>query len=307
MTATHAATPWWKVALRLGRVSNLPTVWTNVAAGVWLAGYAGGYPQTPGHAPGPAVLGLLALAMSFFYVGGMFLNDAFDREIDARERPERPIPAGLVRAGLVLAAGFGLLLAGEIVVAICGAITGACGGPLLAGAALAAAILVYDRWHKQNPLGPVLMGLCRALVYATAALAVGAGWGSSAVVAGALVAWAYLVGLTYAAKQERLDRLGRLWPLGLLAVPLLHGLRGPPGVLHVAAQAALLAVIAYAVNLLRGRAPDRFPRAVAALIAGISLLDAGLVASAGGSSTAILLTAAGFPATLWMQRWVRGT
>ena len=298
MSAARAAPPIWKVALRLGRVSNLPTVWTNVAAGAWLAG---GRPR-------PATLVLLSLAMSLFYVGGMFLNDAFDREIDARERPERPIPAGLVRAGHVLLAGFGLLFAGELVVAISTPITDAGGGPIVAGAALAAAIVIYDRWHKQNPLGPVLMGLCRALVYATAALAAGAGWGSSAVVGGALAAWAYLVGLTYAAKQERLDRLGRLWPLGLLAAPFVYGMYGlHPSALHVAAQAALLVVIAYAVRLLRGHAPDRFPRAVAALIAGVSLLDAGLVASAGGSAAAILITALGFPATLWMQRWVRGT
>ena len=33
-----------------------------------------------------------------FYIGGMYLNDAFDRDIDARERPERPIPSGHVGA-----------------------------------------------------------------------------------------------------------------------------------------------------------------------------------------------------------------
>ena len=42
----------------------------------------------------------------------MYLNDAFDREIDAGERPERPIPSGLVSANSVFAAGFGLILFG---------------------------------------------------------------------------------------------------------------------------------------------------------------------------------------------------
>ena len=57
-----------RIALRLGRVSNLPTVWTNVAAAAVLAGVP------------LASLGVLALAVacSLFYVGGMFLNDAFD-------------------------------------------------------------------------------------------------------------------------------------------------------------------------------------------------------------------------------------
>ena len=36
----------------------------------------------------------------------------------------------------------------------------------------ARAIVLYDRHHKDNPLSPLLMGLCRVLVYVTAALAV---------------------------------------------------------------------------------------------------------------------------------------
>ena len=74
--------------LRLGRVSNLPTVWTNVVAGAVLSGAA----------PRAATLVALAAALSAFYVGGMYLNDGFDRDIDARERPERPIPSRLVSA-----------------------------------------------------------------------------------------------------------------------------------------------------------------------------------------------------------------
>ena len=51
--------------------------------------------------------------MSLAYIGGMFLNDAFDREIDAKERPERPIPSKKVKASEVFAAGF-TLLAGAV-------------------------------------------------------------------------------------------------------------------------------------------------------------------------------------------------
>src|SRR4051812_7533986 len=47
-----------RTALRLGRVSNLPTVWTNVLAGIALAG---GDPTLGRAAP-------LALAVSLFYV-----------------------------------------------------------------------------------------------------------------------------------------------------------------------------------------------------------------------------------------------
>src|SRR5262249_62429462 len=81
---------------RLGRVSNLPTVWTNVLAATVLAG---------GDWQSVRTGGVLA-AMSLFYVGGMYLNDFFDRALDARERPGRPIPAGDLSAGVVAAIGF---------------------------------------------------------------------------------------------------------------------------------------------------------------------------------------------------------
>ena len=96
------------LALRLGRISNLPTVWTNVLVGVMLAG--GSLADTR--------LALLMLALSLFYVGGMFLNDAFDRDFDAKHRPERPIPSGQVSVQEVFIAGFGLLAMGMAGVAV---------------------------------------------------------------------------------------------------------------------------------------------------------------------------------------------
>ena len=92
----------WTDALRLGRVSNLPTVWTNTLAGIVLAG---------GDVLEARSLALF-VAMSLFYLGGMYLNDAFDAEIDARERPERPIPSDRVSRGLVFALGFGAVMIG---------------------------------------------------------------------------------------------------------------------------------------------------------------------------------------------------
>ena len=69
---SDAVTP--RTALRLGRVSNLPTVWTNVMAGMALGGAA----------LRPSVVVPLALAVSLFYVAGMWLNDAFDAESGKR-------------------------------------------------------------------------------------------------------------------------------------------------------------------------------------------------------------------------------
>ena len=87
--------PTLRTALRLGRVSNLPTVWTNVMAGLALNGGA----------LTPQVIIPLGVATSLFYVAGMYLNDAFDWRWDAQHRPERPIPAGEISARAVFATG----------------------------------------------------------------------------------------------------------------------------------------------------------------------------------------------------------
>src|SRR5919199_531467 len=129
--------------LRLGRVSNLPTVWTDVLAGTALAG---GDPLS-----GRTALALAA--MTLFYIGGMF--------------------------------------------------------------------------HKGNPLSPVVMSLCRLLVYLGAAAAAVGSVPAPVWLAGTALA-AHVVGLTYAAKQESLNRIDRLWPLAVLALPLGVAL---PGVL----------------------------------------------------------------------------
>src|SRR5947199_6025840 len=82
---TRTPPPYWRTLLDLGRVSNLPTVWSNCLAG-WLLG--GG---------GPAWrFALLCFGATCLYVGGMYLNDAFDVEFDREFRRDRPIPSGAI-------------------------------------------------------------------------------------------------------------------------------------------------------------------------------------------------------------------
>ncbi|WP_334149112.1 UbiA family prenyltransferase [Hyphomicrobium sp.] len=169
--------------VRLARISNLPTIWSNVLAASVLAGGM--------EASG---LAIVLLAMSLLYTGGMVLNDAFDREIDRRERPERPLPSGAITPFAAFAVGGGLLLAGVLGLASFGTESA------LAGLALAGTILAYDAWHKGNPLSPVLMGLCRGLVYIGTALAAQAAL-SGPILAAALALLVYVVALTELAKR----------------------------------------------------------------------------------------------------------
>ncbi|MCX7628636.1 MAG: UbiA family prenyltransferase [Geminicoccaceae bacterium] len=287
--------PVW---LSLGRVSNLPTVWTNALAGTALAG------ADPWHR---ATL-LVCLALSSFYVGGMYLNDAFDAAVDRRERPERPIPSGRVAAETVFAAGFGWLLGGLVLLAAAVAARPEGAGLLaiVAGIGLAATIVFYDWHHKTNPLSPLVMGLCRVLAYLVAGLvAVAQPAPGLWFLAGIGLCW--LVGLTYAAKQEAFDRIERFWPLSFLFAPVAWGLFRLDAGLFAGVLLALLALwLGYALWLLRRRARGDVPRAVAALIAGIALVDALVLAAAGHPSAAAMAVVC-FALTLAGQRWIAGT
>jgi 4-hydroxybenzoate polyprenyltransferase len=285
------------VWLRLGRVSNLPSVWSNVLAALALAG---------GLVPEPRVLAL-ALAFSVFYVGGMYLNDAFDRHIDAVERPTRPIPSGQVSAAIVFGVGFGALALGTLLTALVAQRTGASVTRATASSlVLAACIVFYDAYHKKNPLSPLVMGACRVMIYVAVAYSVSDQL-ARAVLLGAASLWCHLIGLTYAAKQEAFNKLTRVWPLAFLLMPAVYGvvlaLEQP---LVWPFLALYVAWTFYALRFLRPGPTRAVPQAVVRLIAAISLLDALLIASTGawlGAAIAASMCAL----TRLFQRVVPGT
>lgn len=286
------------VALRLGRVSNLPTVWTNMLAAMVLSG---GTMADLRAIP-------LFFALTLFYVGGMYLNDAFDADIDARERPERPIPSGEISRSTVFVLGFGMLaLALAILLWLEASFeTGTGWWPFVAGLGLAAAIVFYDWYHKANPLSPLVMGLCRVLVYVTTGLCFVVPLPVGLLVGAALLL-SYLIGLTYVAKQENLGEVKNMWPLAFLGAPVVAGfifaLSAP---LVWPFWIAFTVWIGVALRFVRRRGPGDIPRAVVSLIAGICLFDAMLVASQGGIAIAVLAVA-GFGLTLAFQKFVSGT
>ncbi|MGY3439871.1 MULTISPECIES: UbiA family prenyltransferase [unclassified Marinovum] len=275
------------VALRLGRVSNLPTVWSNTLAGAVLAG---------------AALDLrlvwAALALSAFYIAGMWLNDAFDAEADKTLAPTRPIPAGEISRRAVFAGGFGFLALGLLLAMLLGA--------GWAGGTLAAVILLYDITHKKTALAPVIMGLTRLMCYLLAAMALAGAIGAE-VLWPAVGLFAYVVGLTYGARMEAFDRIGAAWPFAVLSLPVVvAGIAALSGALSLLLFAGFLAALGLALYRLRRRQPGDVKRAVVLMIAAISLYDAVLVAGSGQAVLA-LVCAAFFGLTLWLQRVASGT
>ena len=139
----------------MARISNSPTVASNVLAG---AALAGGLSQ-------PGTVLLLAVALVLFYTAGMYLNDLFDYEHDVKAQPERPLAAGHISRSAALTVTVALFGVGSLLLAFTGL------APLLSGFVLIGLIVLYDAWHKTNPLSPLVMASTRVMVYVTASLA----------------------------------------------------------------------------------------------------------------------------------------
>ncbi len=193
----------WRTLLILGRVSNLPTVWSNCLAGWWLGG-GGNYGRLPALLAGTTLL----------YLGGTFLNDVFDVEFDRQYRKERPIPSGAISCAATRRLALTWLALGSACLIGLGISTGSLGLLLLIS------IMVYDAVHKVAAVSPVLLGLCRFLVYATAA-SVSAGGVTGVVLWCGLALAAYVVGLSFPARVESTFRRISFWPFALLAAPIL--------------------------------------------------------------------------------------
>jgi len=156
----------WEAWVQILRVSNAPTIISNVLVGIALAIQSHNIEYS--HLKNPPPLDFIkpALIVSIIllciYFGGMILNDAFDVSLDKERRPERPIPQGIITAktawstGLCLLAVsilFSLRINVETIVSTC---------------MLSACVLLYTFLHHRMISSIVLMGVCRALVYVTA-------------------------------------------------------------------------------------------------------------------------------------------
>ncbi len=186
--------------LTLGRVSNLPTVWTNVMVGGALAILM--HASSVGATVFPLHQAMwLGLAMSLFYVAGMILNDVCDARVDAIERPRRPIPVGRVNPRHARLAVLGIFGAG---MGIIGATQPIVVWPV--AGLLVAFVVAYDLGHRTGAWSVLLLAGVRACVYLAGAFMLGT---ASLTDPGAWRLWlvlgivmAYLVVLSLIARYE---------------------------------------------------------------------------------------------------------
>lgn len=141
--------------LRLMRPANIVTSVADVLAGIAISGLL-----AESYLNNQYLLSifLLSLATIGLYGGGVVFNDVFDADLDRIERPERPIPSGVVRLREAVILGTLLLVGGIIAASICNLISG------ILALCIAVCALVYNKWSKHHELlGPLNMGLCRGL------------------------------------------------------------------------------------------------------------------------------------------------
>lgn len=244
------------------------------------------------HAGGGGRAWAMPASSVLLYWSGMALNDWADRELDARERPERPIPSGRVPAPQALAVALGLGAGGLAVSALVG-------GPraLRVSAPLAGLVGLYDVVAKESALGPLVMAGTRGLdVLLGAGDDVGAAW------APAVAGTAHTVALTALSRGEvhgstaLTARLAAATTGAVAAFGVAGALRDTAAPRHHRAAGALLslgyAAVVGRAQLAAATSPDAATvrRATGAGIAGFPLLQSSWLARRGrwGAVAAVL-------------------
>jgi 4-hydroxybenzoate polyprenyltransferase len=281
---------YFRTLLVLGRVSNLPTVWSNCVAG-WLISGGGSI----------AALVLLCGGATALYIGGMYLNDAFDVEFDRLNRKERPIPSGGISVGDVWGYGLSWLGLGLVLVYFFNTTTFAL------AIALVFSIVLYDAVHKAIAFSPVIMAACRFFLFLMAA-SVGRNGVTGLAVWTALALACYIVGLSYVARSESNRGPIRYWPCVLLIPPLILAFLVNDE--EFRKQSLLLSVILVfwilrCLSHILFTADKNIGRSVSGLLAGIVLVD--LLACNGCAAGWALLFAALFGSALLFQRYIPAT
>jgi len=268
----------------------LPTVWSNCLAGWWLAGGGPWWRFV-----------LVCCAMSLLYSGGMFLNDAFDAGFDRQNRRSRPIPSRAIAERDVWRWGFCLLGAGAAGLLWMGP-TAAVLTVLLSGT-----ILFYNLVHKVAEASPVLMGICRLLVYLLAACAARDGVTGYVLWCGLALA-SYVMGLSWLARRETWRGPAPYWPAIFLAAPLLLAGLSDDGFSRqtgAVLASVLLVWMLWAVRHAFWRDEPKVGYAVARLLAGITLVD--LLAVGDLTQPRAVFFLIWFVLALLLQRYVPAT
>jgi len=292
----------FRTLLELGRVSNLPTVWTNLTAG-WILG--GGGLEI-------ATLFTLFVGGSLLYLAGMALNDAAGADFDREHKADRPIVRGAISETATWGLGWGYLLTGFLLLHTA---TPAFGTHVTAIGSL---ILGYTFTHKHWGGCTYLMGGIRAVLYL---LGAGAAFNAASGQLGtgpqlwlpllwAVALGAYVICLTEVARGESTGAGPSPFPLVMVLLPLVALVAGHiltnTGPISIAVGLAIALAFLLWLRLAATRlSAGKIGPAVGTMLAGMCLMDA-LAVSPTQPYLALLLVAI-TPLLLLWQKFVAAT
>lgn len=180
-------------------------------------------------------LALGILAAGLFIMAGMALNDIADKDVDAVERPSRPIPSGAISLKTAWLLSLSMMGTGLLFLSLANLRSA------LVGLFLCICIFSYNFLFKGKMLGPVIMGLCRLLNLLTGITLAWPTWpridSLPPTLAIALLSlWAYIAIVTYLARDEvsgnsQARKRNYFWLMGLwLAVWLVVAFKQFPSI-----------------------------------------------------------------------------
>lgn len=297
------------------RLLRLPTVFTALAdifLGFLLTHQA--LVSDDGPNPLPKFL-LLCAASAGLYLSGMVFNDYFDRLIDAKERPNRPIPSGAISPTAAFRLGLGLMIAGIVSATFAGIPS------LLIAALLCLLVVGYDGGLKKTPLGPLVMGSCRAgnvLLGASAVPSFAAVFQLPSLPI-ALGLGTYIVGVTLFARQEAtVSRRGALLGaatvinLGVVALAMFVNKAEMVVREHRLPSLGILAMILFTLDrrlavAITQPTPSAVQLAIKVLLLSLVMLDATLIYAFNGQVELAMLTVALLIPAIGLSRMIAMT
>ncbi len=274
---------FWLNAFILARISNLPTVWTNVLA-AWVINATASpvlkiIPEVSALEYLDTILLIyLIFGASLIYAGGCTLNDAFDQNFDREHNPGRPLPSNSISIRQVwilgiceLSTGIGLLIIGAECQKIWVLI-------------LAGLVIFYDFIHKKWAGGILIMGLCRFFLWISAASTGGISHLAPQTWLWGIVLTGYIIGISLFARGEsKKDKSPSQYSILLLFGTPLLALAGliywnnldPVRIFLINLVGLLAAWITFkAVIMMRGSQKGAIGKGISSLLAGICALDA---------------------------------
>jgi 4-hydroxybenzoate polyprenyltransferase len=294
-----------KAWMNMLRISNSPTIVSNIMVGVALAIIAH-REQWSAHLNSPPLqlskpLLFIIVVLLLLYFAGMVLNDAFDAKRDQKIRPERPIPQGVITAKQAWITGFVMIAIATLLAFKIGVATG------ISTLALAFYILLYTFLHHCPVAAIPLMAICRGLVYVVAVSAFSVHNQGPIILIYCGIIAIYTAVLTFVGTFEHEKQTRYSWIIWVTLLPavlpiVLYGLDSP--IAWFAFIAFFIWILFAWLNFL---APDNKPiSGMHKLISGFALLDCILIAAI-GEYFIMIISAICFVFTVAAHRKILGT